>query len=157
MAATLTLRVYTGTDAGTESGPQEGIALMSTDSAGNDPEDNEIEKGTNSFEKWMRVKVDDADGDTFTNFWIERSGDLPDGVTVKMGVTDIPATPVAATSIIATTTMTDGRRYIFDTNEYDADDDTTRYLVVQARVDGAATSGNIEQQVFSIGYSQSTS
>lgn len=157
MAATLTLRVYTGTDAGTESGSQEGIALMSTDSAGNDPEDNEIEKGTNSFEKWMRVKVDDADGDTFTNFWIERSGDLPDGVTVKMGVTAIPATPVAATSTIATTTMTDGRRYIFDTNEYDADDDTTRYLVVQARVDSAATSGNIEQQVFSIGYSQSTS
>lgn len=155
MAALLTLRVYTGTDAGTESAAQSGIALMDIDSAANAPTSNEIAKGSNSFEKWMRIKVDTADGGTFTNFWIERSGDLPDGVTVKMGVTDSPSTPVAATSSIATTTMADGRRYIFDTNEYAADSDTTRYVVVQAVVAATAASGNIEQQVFTVGYSES--
>lgn len=156
MAASLSLRVYTGTNAGTESAAQTGIALMDIDSAANAPVANDIAKGANSFEKWMRVKMDDTDGLSFTNFWIERSGDLPDGVTVKMGVTDSPSTPTAATSSIATTTMADGRRYIFDTNVYDADSDTTRYVVVQAIVASTAASGNIEQQVFTVGYSQST-
>lgn len=155
MTATITLRVYTGTNAGTESGPQSGIALMDVDSAANAPVANDIAKGANSYEKWLRVKMDDTDGGSFTNFWIERSGDLPDGVTVKMGVTDSPSTPVAATSSIATTTMADGRRYIFDTNVYDEDNDTTRYVVLQAVVASDAASGNIEQQVFTIGYSQS--
>ena len=155
MAASLSLRVYTGTNAGTESAPQSGIALMDVDSAAVDPTNNEIAKGSNSFEKWMRIKVDAPDSGSFTNFWIERSGDLPDGVTVKMGVTDSPSTPVAATSSIATTTMADGRRYIFDTSEYDTAGDATRYVVVQAQVAADAASGNIEQQVFTVGYSQS--
>ena len=155
MAATLTLRVYTGTNAGTESAAQTGIALMDIDSASNAPVANDIAKGANSYEKWLRIKMDDVDGDSFTNFWIERSGDLPDGVTVKMGVTDSPSTPVAATSSIATTTMADSRRYIFDTNSYDVDNDTTRYVVLQAVVAADAVSGNIEQQVFTVGYSQS--
>ena len=156
MAPLLTLRIYTGTSAGTESAAQSGIALMDIDSATNAPVANDIAKGANSFEKWMRIKVDDADGLSFTNFWIERSGDVPDGVTVKMGVTDTASTPTAATSSIATTTMADGRRYIFDANEYDADNDTTRYLVIQAQVAASAATGNIEQQVFTVGYSQST-
>lgn len=155
MAAVLTLRVYTGTNAGIESAPQTGIAFMDIDSAANAPVANDIAKGANSYEKWLRVKIDDADGDSFTNFWIERSGDLPDGVTVKVGVTDSPSTPVAATSTIATTTMAEGRRFFFDDGTYDEDNDTTRYVVLQAVVAASAASGNIEQQVFTIGYSQS--
>ena len=116
----------------------------------------EVSPGANSFEKWLRVKVDTAGGGTFTNFAITRSGDLPDGVVIKLGVTDTAATPTASTSTVATTTMADGRRYIFDTNAYSADGDTTRYLVLQAQVDASALSGAIDQQAFLIGYAQSS-
>jgi hypothetical protein len=145
--ATATLRVYTGTNAGTESSAQTAIALMDIDSA--------VVTPANSFEKWLRVKIDTAGSHTFSNFWIERSGDLPDGVVVKMGVTDNPGTPVAVTSAVATTTMADGRRYLFDANEYDADNEASRYVVLQGQVASDAASGAIEQQVFTVGWQQS--
>lgn len=111
--------------------------------------------GTNSYEKWMRLKVDDAAGFVVSDFWIERAGDLPDGVVIKMGVTDTPATPVATVSTVATTTMADGRRYFFDMGSYDADDDTTRYLVLQEQVVASASNGSIETQSFQWGWSES--
>jgi len=156
--ATATLRVYTGTNAGTESASQTGIDLISVDNAVNTTQnrsDNEVAPGTNSFEKWLRIKIDTANGHTLTNFWIERDGDLPDGVVIKMGVTDTAASPTASTSTVATTTMSSGRRYIFDTNSYDANNDTTRYVVVQEQVAGSASGGSIESQDFEIGWSQS--
>jgi len=134
-----------------------GIDLVSVDNAVNSTqnrEDNEVLPGTNSFEKWMRIKLDAANGHMLTNFWIERDGDLPDGVVIKMGVTDTAATPTASASTVATTTMADGRRYIFDTNVYDANNDTTRYIVVQEQVAGTASGGSIESQDFEIGWSQ---
>ena len=126
---------------------------MSTDSAGSDPDVAEVAPGANSYEKWIRVKIDSAGTQTFTNFWVERSGDLPDGVDIKLGVTDTPATPTSTTSTVATTTMADGRRYFFDNGSYAADGDYTRYLVLQEQVASDAASGSIEQQVFTIGYS----
>jgi len=155
--AVTTLRVYTGTNAGTESAGVSGIDLISADNAINSAPNRtsfEVAPGTNSFEKWLRVKVDVANGHTLTNFWIERDGDLPDGVIVRMGVTDDPATPTASTSTIATTTMADGRRYIFDANTYDANNDTTRYVVIQEQVAASAASGAIETESFEIGWSQ---
>jgi len=152
MTAVLTLRVYTGTNAGTQSAAQAAIALLPTDSASSTPA--AVAKGAYSYEKWMRILIDDPDGDSFTNFWIERAGDLPDGVTIRFGVTDTPATPRNTVSLVATTTMADGRRYIFDTNAYDTADQTTRYFVVQAQVAASAASGAIDQQVFTTGYAQ---
>ena len=149
---TTSMRVYTGTNAGTQSAPQTGIALLSADSAGTDPDAAEVAAGTNSYEKWLRILIDDAEGATYTNFWIERSGDLPDGVVIKLGVTDTPATPTSATSTVATTTMADGRRYVFDANTYDESGQATRYVVLQEQVASSADSGAIEQQVFTVGY-----
>lgn len=154
MAATVTCRVYTGSGAGTESAAQDQIALLSIDSASYDPTDGEVAPGTNSFEKWMRLKVDDADGTSVSDFWIERAGDLPDGVIIKMGVTDAPATPTATTSTVATTTMVDGRRYFFDMGSYDADNDATRYLVLQEQVAADADDGSIDTQSFQWGWSE---
>jgi hypothetical protein len=156
--AVTSLRVYTGTNAGTESAGQTGIDLISVDNAVNSAmnrSDNEVVSGTNSFEKWIRIKIDAANGHVLANFWIERSGDLPTGVTIRMGVTDTPATPTASVSTVATTTMADGRRYIFDANTYDATNDTTRYVVVQEQVAMGATVGSIETENFEIGWSQS--
>ena len=153
MSATVTLRVYTGTNAGTESAAQSAIALLPTDSASTTPA--AITKGANSYEKWMRLSLDAAAGTTLTNFWLQRDGDLPTGVTVKFGVTDTAATPVNTTSLVATTTMADARRYIFDTTEYATTGDKTRWIVVQGQVAADADSGALDQQVFTAGYAES--
>lgn len=156
MAAVLTLRVYSGTDAATESAAETAIAWTDVDDATVDPTSDTVAPGTNSYEKWMRVSIDTPDGGTFTNFWIERSGDLPDGVVVKMGVTDTAATPTRSASTVATTTMADGRRYIFDANEYSTSGDKSRYVVVQEQTTAAATTGDIDQQTLTFGWQQSS-
>jgi hypothetical protein len=51
--------------------------------------------------------------------------------------------------------MADGRRYLFDANEYDADNEASRYVVLQGQVASDAASGAIEQQVFTVGWQQS--
>lgn len=155
--ATTTLRVYTGTNAGNQSSAVTGIDLVSVDNAVNSAmnrSDNPVAPGTNSYEKWLRILVDNANDHALTDFWVERTGDLPDGVTVKMGVTDDPATPVTSTSSVATTTMVAGRRYIFDADIYAATNDATRYLVLQAQTTSAAQPGSIEQGDYEIGWSQ---
>jgi hypothetical protein len=156
MTATVSMRVYTGTDAGTESTAQVGFDLISADNAENGPsnrDDHEVAPGSNSFEKWLRLRIDSADGQVLSNFWIERTGDLPDGVVVKLGTTDDPATPTASESTVATETMHEGRRYWFDVGEYSVDGDHTRYLVLQEQVAASAASGDIDTQTFEWGYS----
>lgn len=152
---TTSLRVYTGSGAATESAAQTAIALLSVDAATVDPNSHQVAPGTNSYEKWVRVRIDAASGKTYTNFWVERSGVLPDGVVIKMGVTDTAATPSSTTSTVATTTMADGRRYVFDASTYDVDGQHSRYLVLQEQVTAAAASGAITQQDFTIGFEQS--
>ena len=56
MVATLTLRVYTSTAAGTESAAVTGIDLISADNATNtlgNRQTNPITVNTNSFVKWL--------------------------------------------------------------------------------------------------------
>lgn len=154
MAVTISIRCFTGTGAGTESAAQTAIALLSVDAATDDPNSHQVTHGTNSFEKWVAVSIDTADGGSFTNFWVEVSGALPTGVVIKMGVTDTPATPTSATSLVATTTMVAGRRYTFDANTYTTNGSKSRYLVLQEQVASTAAAGVIPQQKFTIGYAQ---
>lgn len=152
MTASLSMRVCTGANAGTESASAPGIAFMDIDSAAIDPDANEVAPGSNSFEKWVRLALDDADGQAVSGFWIERSGDLPDGVTVKLGTTDTPTTPTAAASTVARETMAAGRHYFFDAGAYDEDGARTRYLVLQEIVAADAPSGAIDTQGFTFGW-----
>lgn len=153
MAPSVSLRVCTGTNAGTESAAQTGFALMDVDSAANDPDNNEVAPGTNSFEKWMRMALDDADGQTVSGFWVSRTGDLPDGVVIKIGRAADGATPKATLSTVATETMHEGRRYWFDMGEYDTAGDRSAFVVLQEQVASDADSGQIEQQSFAFGWS----
>jgi hypothetical protein len=158
MAASISLRVYTGAGAATESAGQAGIDLVSADNALNSGANrtaHEVAPGTNSFEKWMKIALDAANGQAVSSFWVERTGDLPDGVIVKVGTTDTGATPKAALSTVATETMHEGRRYWFDGNEYSEDGDRTRYLVIQEQVAASAADGSIETQTFEWGCSVS--
>lgn len=153
MTASLSLRVYTGTGAGTESAAQTGIAFMDIDSAANDPDSNQVAPGANSFEKWLRLRVESADDQTVSGFWVERTGDLPDGVTVKLGISAAPATPVATESTIASKTMHAGQKYYFDAAAYSSAGDHSSYLVLQEIVAADAASGQIDQQLVEFGWS----
>lgn len=148
----LSLRVFTGTNAGTESAAQTGIALLSVDAATNDPGSHKVAPGTNSFEKWLAVSVDAANSQTFSNFWVEMTGDLPDGVTIKVGTADAGATPTSATSTVAKTTLATGRRFIWDAGTYNANGQKTRYLVLQEQVAASAASGAIPQGTLTFGW-----
>lgn len=155
--AVTTLRVFTGSGAATESAAQTGIDLVSIDNAtnsGGNRAAHEVAPGANAYEKWLKVKVDTANGKSLTSFWIERTGDLPDGVILKFGAADTGATPTASTSTVATTTMVAGRRYVWDVGTYDTSGDTTRFLVVQEQVALGAASGAIPTDSFEIGWSQ---
>src|SRR5262245_64219126 len=126
---------------------------MDIDSAVNDPDANPVDPGTNSYEKWLRLAIDDADGQAVTGFWVSRSGDLPDGVIVKVGIAATGVTPKNTTSTVATETMHAGRRYWFDVAEYTADNDRTGFVVLQEQVAASADSGQIDQQSFQFGWS----
>lgn len=130
MAADLSLRVYTGTNAGTESAAQSSVNLGSTD----DIPGGDVVPGTYSYERWVRLRVDSPPALGVANFWFETAGDLPEGVEIRFGVTDTPATPVATASAVATKELQPDRRYIFDTNTYAEAGDHTRYLVFQEQV-----------------------
>lgn len=150
---TAQLFVYTGTNAGTKSAPQTAIALLPTDSASTTPA--AIAKGSNSYEKWVRVEITNESG-TFSDFWVERTGSLPDGTVIRLGMTGTPATPTNATSTVATTVMAEGRRYIFDIDpDLIVDGYATCYLVLQGQLSADTDSGAIEQQVFTVGYATS--
>ena len=130
-----------------------GLALMSIDSATNDPNANQVAPGSNSYEKWLRLVIDDSDGRTLSGFWIERTGDLPDDVVVKIGLASAGVTPKATTSTVATETMHSGRRYFFDAAEYDTNGDRTAFVVLQEQVGASADTGAIDQQLFQWGWS----
>jgi hypothetical protein len=151
---TCSLRCYTGVDAATESAAITAIALLSVDAATVDPGSHKVAPGTNSVEKWLAVKVDSADGTTWSDFSVTCSGALPSGVTIKVGVTAVAATPTSATSTVATTTLQAGRRYTFDTSVLDTAGEKTAFLVLQEVVSAAAVSGAIPQQSLVVNYAQ---
>lgn len=149
---TCSLRQYTGTNAATESGPSTAIALLSVDAATDDPNSHKIAAGANSFEKWVAVVVDSADGSAYSNFYVQSSGAPQDGVTIKVGFALAGATPTSATSTVAKTTLTAGRRYLWDSASYDTNGDRTRFLVIQAQVAATAASGAIPQETLAFGW-----
>lgn len=151
MAATLSLRAYTGANAATESSAQTAILLVAADALTGGP----VMPGTNSYERWLRLKIDTAPTIGVTNFWLQAVGALPDGVVIKFGVIDTPATPTSAESTVATTTLERGRRYFWDANTYTEQNETTRYLVLQQQVAVSASSGNIPQNTATVGWSES--
>lgn len=151
MTATLTLRVYTGTGAATESSSQTAIVLCAADalSGGN------VIQGTVSYERWLRLRVDSPPATGVANFYVENTGALPAGVAIKFGVTDTPATPKNTASTVATMDLAVGRHFIFDTNTYASTGDHTRYLVLQEVVAADAASGTIPQHSLKWGWAES--
>jgi len=117
MTATCEVKVYTGTDAGTEnptSGDADNMNLMSADSYDSDGTQYQSypisvpDSGTNySYERWVRLKF----SNTFNKIenikaW-KSSGTLSDSnLDIKAGTTTTGATPTNSQSTIATTSLT---------------------------------------------------
>src|SRR5512147_603695 len=110
MTAALSVRVYTGASAGTESAAVTGIDLISADNATNslaNRQANPISVGTNSYEKWLKLKIDTAPANGVTNFKIWGDGAVQTSTTLMWtGQYITGTTPVATASTKANTTFT---------------------------------------------------
>jgi hypothetical protein len=161
MAATLTLRVYTGSAAGTESSSVSGIDLISADNATNtlaNRQANPITVGTNSYEKWLKLKLDVAPANGVTNFKLWGDGAVMTSTTLNWTGNYITGvTPVATASTIANTTFTNftsGNKGTWDATSYSATNATTRYAVYQLVVDATAGPGNWTQETINYSYDE---
>jgi hypothetical protein len=160
MAAALTLRVYTSTGP-TESSAVTGADLISADNATNtlaNRQANPITVGTNSYEKWLKLKIDTAPANGVTNFKIWGDGAVMTSstlvytaayVTYQQGTT--------ATSTIANTTFTNftsGNKGTWDSASYAATNATTKFVVFQLQVDATAAAGNWTQETVSYSFDE---
>lgn len=153
MAATVTVRVYTGTNAGTESGAVTGIDLISADNATNslaNRQANPINVGSRSYEKWLKAKVDAAPANAVANFLLWGDGSVDVSTTLyATGAYVTGTTPVDTASTKANANFnnyTAGNKMTWDTNSYSATNATTQYAVFQLDVDATAGPGNWTQE-----------
>jgi hypothetical protein len=160
MAASLSLRVYTGAGA-TESAAQTGIDLISADNATNslaNRQANPITVGTNSYEKYVKLKIDTAPANAVDNFQIWMDGAVDSSTTLNFTTNYITyATPVATASTVAQTNMTtytSGNKVTWDNGPYTFTNDTTRFTVFQLVVDSDAGPGNWTQETISYSYDE---
>jgi hypothetical protein len=160
MAASLSLRVYTGAGE-TESAAQTGIDLISADNATNslaNRQANPITVGTNSYEKYVKLKIDTAPANAVDNFQIWMDGTVDSSTTLNFTTNYITyATPVATASTVADTNMTtytSGNKVTWDNGPYTFTNDTTRFTVFQLVVDSDAGPGNWTQETISYSYDE---
>lgn len=161
MAATITLRVYTGASAGTESGAVTGIDMISADNATNslaNRQANPIVAGTRSYEKWLKLKVDAAPANAVTNFQLWGDGAVDTSTTLYATANYVTgATPTNGNSTVANTTFTNftsGNKMTWDTASYTATNATTRYAVFQLAIDATRGPGPVTQETVSYSWDE---
>lgn len=163
MAASISLRVCTGASAGTESSAVTGIDMISADNAVNSAGNRAtypVGRGTNSYEKWLRLHVDVAPANDVSNFQVWGSGAaLPTDIDLMVdGEISTGATPTASTSSVAVndwTGYTAGSKLQWDANTYTTVDDVTEWLVMQLQVGASAAVGSMDQIVANYSYDES--
>jgi hypothetical protein len=161
MAASLSVRVYTGSAAGTESAVVTGIDFISADNATNtlaNRQANPITVGTNSYEKWLKLKIDTAPANGVTNFKIWGDGAVQTSTVLTWtGAYVTGVTPTATTSTYANTTFnnfTSGNKGTWDSASYSATNATTKYTVFQLQVGSDAGPGNWTQETINYSYDE---
>lgn len=168
MAATINLRVCTGTNASNEnvgiSPNATAIAFRSNDVATySDFTSNPITipaAGTNySYEKWLRFRCSVAPTTQVTNFKVWGPNTQPGtGLTLYWGTTATGATPVDTDSTIATirqdTNFYSSATAINVSGTLTASGQATDFLVMQLDVGPTATQGNMAQQTYNYSYDE---
>jgi len=160
MAASLSLRVYTSTGP-TESASRTGIDLISADNDTNslaNRQANPITVGTNSYEKWLKLKIDTAPANGVTNFKIWGDGAVQTSTTLFFTAAYITYQQgTTATSTIANTTFTNftaGNKATWDSASYSATNATTRFVTFQLAVAADCGPGNWTQETVSYSYDE---
>lgn len=168
MAASLSLRVYTGTNAATESAAVTGIDLISADNATNSSGNraaNPVAVGTNSFSKHLRLKVDTAPANAVTNFqvWTDGSGQANVALRGKLSVGTGGATPGTGDTTPSATALTgdadayswtSGAKAQWDSASYSTQNNVTKALVLQLQPTVSAVAGNIAQETVNYSYDE---
>lgn len=111
MAASLSVRVYTGTNAATESEAVTSIAFLSIDSAASDTttqQNNPVQAGTASYEKHLRLKIDTAPSVSVSNFkwWTDGAGTANVALRAKEAVGTGGASPGSGDTTPSNSPMT---------------------------------------------------
>jgi len=161
MAATVTVRVNTGSSAGTESSAVTGIDFISDDNATNNLTNRQtypITVGTNSYEKWLTLKIDAKPANNISNIQIWGDGAVTTSTSLYFtGNYATGTTPVNTTSSIADTDFTGytaGNKATWDAGPYTNTNDVTNFAVFQLQVDADAGPGNWEQETISYSYDE---
>lgn len=161
MVASLSVRVYTGSAAGTQSSAVTGIDFISADNATNSSGNRTsfpVTVGTNSYEKWLKLYVDTAPQNAVTNFKIWGDGAVQLSTALKFTVNYVTGqTPTTATSTVANgdfTTYTAGNKATWDATSYSATGATTRFVVFQLQVDGTCGPGNWSTETINYSYDE---
>lgn len=154
MSATIVARVYTGTDAATESGDVTGIDLISADNATNslaNRQANPVAAGTFSYEKWVALVITSPPANSISNVQIWGDGAVDTSTTLNFTSGYITgATPVNTESTVADTDWTGytaGNKAVWDSRTLTASGASTRFVVFQIEVGSDRGPGAWTQEV----------
>lgn len=168
MAATVSLRVYTGTNAATESAAVTGIDFISADNATNslaNRQANPVTVGTNSFSKHLRLKIDSGIINSVGNvkFWTDGTGQANVALRAKLAVGTGGASPgtgdstpsaTALTGDVDAYTLTSGSKGTWDAASYTTNGHVTKALVLQLQPNASAAAGNWTQETLNYSYDE---
>jgi hypothetical protein len=168
MAAVLTLHVYTGTNAATESSAVTGIDFISADNATNslgNRQANPVTVGTNSFSKHLRLKIGTAPANAVTNFkfWTDGTGQSNVALRAKLAQGTGGASPgTGGTTPSATSLSSDADAYSYtsgskgtwDSASYSTVGHVTKELILQLQPNSSASAGNWTQETLNYSYDE---
>lgn len=168
MAAALSVRVYTGASAGTESAAQTGISFLSIDSAATDAttrQNNPVQAGTASFEKHLRLHIDTAPAVSVSNFlwWTDGTGTANVALRAKEavgaggaspGTGDTTPSATAMTADIDAYTRTAAAKGTWDSGSYSALNNVTKALLLQLQPNASAAPGAWAQETINYSYDE---
>jgi len=138
-----------------------GIDLISADNATNSPANRStypITVGTNSYEKWVRLKIQTAPDNYVRSFKVWGDGGVMTSTTLYFtGAYATYSEGTTATSAIANadfTSYTAGAPATWDDAEYSLTDSYTAYTVWQLAVGSDANPGNWTQETINYSYQE---
>lgn len=157
MVAEISARVYTGTDAATESDPVVGLDFISADNAVSSIANRTqypIIAGDPSYSKWVRLKLDTAPANEISNIAYWSTGETPTGALLRVleGLTAGVTPSITLINAYGTDadlfSRTSEAKGTWDAGPYTDADDLTDFLVLQLQTDEAGDPGNIETPLF---------
>lgn len=164
MAATLVLSVKNGSAPGTWTDNVSGIDLVSADNSYNSLSNRQaypITVGTQSYEKWIALKITATPTNYVTNFkmWGDGAVDTSTTLAFTAGVTTYSTPQNAVASTIANanwSSYTSGSKATWDTTTYTSAsiNSYTKFAVFQLQVGATAGPGNWTQETVNYSYDE---